>query len=116
MAFIHYSGHGATIKGDPNSNTHIAHKEPGSFTNLQELATKQALRANVSVFLLISCCRNEIQTMSEFTSAPLDGQIYIGFGCKLGKSAIAVKGREGMSTYTYDFVKYAKEKKALEFP
>ena len=116
VAFIHYSGHGATFKSDKHTNTHIAHKEPGTFTNLQKLATKLALSPNVFVFLLMSCCRNVIQTMSEFTSAPLGGQIYIGFGCKLGRSAIAVEGRDGMSNYTYDFVNYAKEKEALELP
>ena len=89
------------VEGDPNNNTWIVHKD-GEMTNIQKLVTKLAMSPNVTVFCLLDCCRNVVQSKGKFKSEPLKGELWIGFGAGEGKVATAPKG--GMSRYTSDFL------------
>jgi len=44
----------------------------------------------------------------------LNGQYYIGFGARTGKSAIAASGR--ISNFTDFFINFVKEKRRLSLP
>jgi len=44
----------------------------------------------------------------------LNGQYYIGFGARTGKSAIAAAGR--ISNFTDFFINFVKEKRRLSLP
>ena len=89
VAFIHCTSHGLIFKGDEHQNTWIVHNEPNSFTNIQELIIDLGLKANVTVFAIMDACRTWSTRKNDYTSTPMIGEAFIGYGARPGKPALA---------------------------
>ena len=79
------------------------------------MANKLGNEPNVTVFLILDCCRTFIDMKGpKYDAEPLSGQLFIGYGAKKGFMATALGNSS--SKYTTDLLNKLMENSEITLP